>query len=1675
MIRSVLIVFLSVLIASCGGGGGGGGGAVSIPNRAPTITDPGALSILEGASRIVSLGAEDADGDILSFSIISGDDQSLFTITSSGILSFAVAPDYELPTDVDTDNVYLLSVQVTDGALTDNQALTITITNAFEGRVVDAPISGASVFVDLNGNNIQDTGEPSGTTDANGYFNVDSFTLPTDGQAKVVSKGGIDTMTGKALPGLALVSDVPSDLTKPANVTPLTTVLSVATTPEAKAQVLAALGISGSVEELLTSDGWADAEAGNENAKANQRMNQQIGMLLQTATTLTDDGDESNDVSIALAESVASQISTTALAQGNIDLTASATIQSVLTDAAQDVTPTLIIETAVFAAVANATAMVNTVVADVTLDPLSDTAKEVIESAQNGLQASIVDVVLGDVSVASFAETTDASELFSNVTVAADAPDNDSDGISDVLDPDDDNDEVRDSADVFPLDSTETLDTDSDGTGNNADTDDDGDGVADGSDAFPLDASETLDTDSDGTGNNADTDDDGDGVADGSDAFPLDSTETIDTDSDGTGNNADTDDDGDGVADGSDAFPLDASETLDTDSDGTGNNADTDDDGDGVADGSDAFPLDSTETIDTDSDGTGNNADTDDDGDGVADDSDAFPLISIGDLTDTDGDGRPNICDSSCTQLGMTADTDDDGDGVADGSDAFPLISLGGRADTDADGLPNECDTACTELGMTADIDDDNDGVEDTRDPAPLDYSLTPPTAVIDTETTSGNAPLRVVFSANSSVAGNPEESSDIISSITWNSGDGATGSGSTFEYIYLTSGDYIISLTVTNSDGYSHVATYALSVSAVEGTLTIDGTISIPSAYVADSDVNDQDSTATSNDFTSLAQVISRSAVVSGYVNKPGSGEDGLSKISGDVYDIYKIKALGGEVINLISGDTANGDLDLLIANAAFSYIDWSLGSSTLYESVTLPAGADTYYIEVSAFSGASTYTLEIGGQQSLASHGWNADAEFAENELLVQENSSYTSSSLARSQQSLGVSRVTRAKSSDYKGPVLYTLNSSSTQSASSPTKRSGLSVSKSSASNSKLETLRKAKEMRGLKQFEYVEPNFIYKASAIPNDPGYPLQAWHYNQINMPDAWDRSTGMGTIKVAILDTGVMLNHPDLVNRVTSDGYDFVSSVSSSGDGDGVDADASDPGGGRDNSLCPSAERIASSFHGTHVAGTVGAQANDGIGVAGVNWNVDIMPIRVLGCGGYGASLDISEGILYAAGLPNYYGVLPNSAADIINLSLGGSGQDYFQHRAVEAAREAGVIVIAAAGNDALEGNPVSYPASYQGVVSVGATNPEGQRAVYSQYNSHVDIAAPGGSVTGGSQVVSTVGKIVGGVITPAIDKSSGTSMAAPHVAGVASLMKGIHPALTPDDFDLALALGIMTVDVGAVGKDDEYGYGLIDANKALQTAEGMASGISADFPPLLHLTTYAVDLGITGTQLDLQAINAGGGSLTITQVAASTNNISVVPPTNSSGLGEYAITVDRSGLTEGVYQGSVQFTSDAGVRTLTLNYEELSSSAADPDGGKIYNLLYNKTTETVDKQVSSVASSGQYSFSMDEINPAVYVLVSGSDIDNDGYICGAGEACAYWPSAEEPDYLIANQSFTGLTMKLRYETQVQVGASSISGAAIEGKKVQPPATCKNEISNGAQSNIKLSSCAKKMLRRSN
>ncbi|MDA8702708.1 cadherin repeat domain-containing protein [Pseudomonadales bacterium] len=505
--RLLFLSLSALIVASCGGGGGGGGSSptpVQVANRAPLLADPGALTLLEGSTSVATISASDPDNNSLTYTISSGDDQALFSIASSGVLSFVAAPDFETPGDVGSNNVYDITVQVSDGTLTDTQSISITVSDAFEGRVVDAPISGASVFVDLNGNNEQDEGEPSGTTDANGFFSVDTFTPTAGTAAKVISKGGTDTKTGKALPDLALISDVPADLTKSANVTPLTTVVASVDTPAAKAAVLTAMGITGSPEDLLTNDGWAAAEAGDENAKANQRLNQQVGLLLQTAATVADDGNADTDVSVQLAKAVATQISTAAVSDEGVDLASSNTLQAVLVSAVAEAVPDAVIAVDAITAIAASVAAVNTVVSDPNLDPLSDVALDIVQAAQEGLQTSVTDLVSGDVAVTDFETATDTTKLFEDIVVSVDALDTDEDGVPDALDTDDDADGVLDAKDVFPLDKNETLDTDGDGIGNNADTDDDADGVLDTADAFPLDKNETSDTDGDGIGDNSD-------------------------------------------------------------------------------------------------------------------------------------------------------------------------------------------------------------------------------------------------------------------------------------------------------------------------------------------------------------------------------------------------------------------------------------------------------------------------------------------------------------------------------------------------------------------------------------------------------------------------------------------------------------------------------------------------------------------------------------------------------------------------------------------------------------------------------------------------------------------------------------------------------------------------------------------------------------------------------------------------------------------------------------------------------------------------------------------------------------------------------------------------------------------------------------------------------------------
>ena len=398
------------------------------------------------------------------------------------------------------------------------------------------------MFIDLNGDLVQGSDEPSGTSDANGFFAVEN--LAGSGSPKIISIGGTDTKTGKVLPNLALMSDLPSDASKSMAVTPITTLVAVAETPAAKAKVLTALGVTGTVEDLLTTDSWAAAEAGDTNAKELQRKNQQVGLILQTAESLVDSSSstKATDVTQAVAKQLVEETSSS----DSVDLTQADTITQVLTDSVAEVAPSAAVSAEAIAAVSNSVSQVNTLVADTSLDPTGDASTEILQAAQTTLRNSTEALVAGTVSLAAFTSATDAKNLFVGFTVLAALPDADGDGLSDAIDSDDDNDGVLDIKDGYPgISIGSLLDTDKDGRPNEcdsacvdlgmaADTDDDDDGVLDTKDSYPLiSLAGLLDTDSDGRpddcndsciglGMLADLDDDADGISDSEDVAPLD-------------------------------------------------------------------------------------------------------------------------------------------------------------------------------------------------------------------------------------------------------------------------------------------------------------------------------------------------------------------------------------------------------------------------------------------------------------------------------------------------------------------------------------------------------------------------------------------------------------------------------------------------------------------------------------------------------------------------------------------------------------------------------------------------------------------------------------------------------------------------------------------------------------------------------------------------------------------------------------------------------------------------------------------------------------------------------------------------------------------------------------------------------------------------------------------------
>lgn len=349
-------------------------------------------------------------------------------------------------------------------------------------------------------------------------------------------------------------------------------------------------------------------------------------------------------------------------------------------------------------------------------------------------------------------------------------------------------------------------------------------------------------------------------------------------------------------------------------------------------------------------------------------------------------------------------------------------------------------------------------------------------------------------------------------------------------------------------------------------------------------------------------------------------------------------------------------------------------------------------------------------------------------------------------------------------------------------------------------------------------YVEIDQRVKPGLVPNDSLYANNQWHYFEalggINLPAAWDKATGAGVV-VAVLDTGIT-THDDLTGNIVP-GYDFIKDLTTANDGDGRDADPSDPGDWTAADECGDGEAADdSSWHGTHVAGTIAALTNNSKGVAGVAFNAKVMPVRVLGrCGGYGS--DIADAIVWAAG--GSVADLPANAnpVEVINLSLGGPGNcSLSTQESIDMAVAAGVIVVVAAGNDDLDGSLVQ-PGNCANVISVGATGRDGGRATdYSNYGPSVDVSAPGGSGSTGVASTYNSGKTVPSTGNYVL--LQGTSMATPHVAGVAALMQSAS-AGSPESVEAVLKL---TARPLAIACPEGCGAGIIDASAAITQVQG-------------------------------------------------------------------------------------------------------------------------------------------------------------------------------------------------------------------------------------------------------------
>ncbi|MBJ6137195.1 S8 family serine peptidase [Marinobacter litoralis] len=728
-------------------------------------------------------------------------------------------------------------------------------------------------------------------------------------------------------------------------------------------------------------------------------------------------------------------------------------------------------------------------------------------------------------------------------------------------------------------------------------------------------------------------------------------------------------------------------------------------------------------------------------------------------------------------------------------------------------------------------------------------------------------------------------------------------------------------------------------------------------------------------------AQTLPASFVMAGYVSRgagtyPAAASACQTKnYQADPADTFSVPLAAGETIVLKSFGTCGTDVALELLVEGYPPVRTSGRDETAQFRLNSGPTDDYQVVVRNVGSLPARYMLlkTAGTTQQNAAYQWS-DHRFEEGEAIVTLKESAPGQASALSAQAKLVARKLGERTWLRKMP------------ATARAQAGGRPVP---------DTLDWIRSLRQQPDVEFAAPNYRMQSQSPVGEPLYSKQ-WHYDVINGPVAWQiEPSGGSGVDVAVLDTGLFREsdasgwHPDLNRNVVS-GRDYVDN----------DFDPRDPGSSVGGNV----------YHGTHVAGTI-ASVIDNKGSGGVAFGASLLPVRVLGEGGTGSSADLIEAIAW---LVNGSGGQP-PRAQVVNMSLGGLPEIPQLESAIAAGVNKGMLFVAAAGNGGTRVK--SYPAASSNVLAVSAVDGARNLASYSNYGSWIDLAAPGGdagrdaNTDGEADLVwSTSAAFESGAYKPDYRGLQGTSMAAPHVSGVLAMMKAQKPDLDYGDVRALLASGELTEYSGR--RSDQLGYGVLDAAKAVSAASQGFTG------PVLSASPAVVSLSNEGVEAQLVELNVYG-SAPVTGVSVESQPEWLEVESDFSGepfILNVALLRDR--LTPDVpARGDIVVSYNLSKELRIPVIGQLITDEKARNAGRHFVLLVDTEPNEqgvylAEAQVTTTVEDGEYLFafeaddgaeprSLREVTPGDYYLVAGTDIDGDGFICQAGEACAEYPVA--------------------------------------------------------------------------